>query len=82
MKEQIDNFFAHNIVGAFTLEELEDMKALEIREKTLLDIEEKTWHLKSQPIWLDKGDNNTKFFQKFFLLAFFNTPFGIQAKDI
>ena len=30
----------------------------------MLSIEETTWHLKSQAIWLEEGDSNTKIFHK------------------
>jgi hypothetical protein len=38
---------------------------LESSHNILLEKEEKTWRLKSQALWLQVGDNNTKFFHQY-----------------
>jgi exonuclease III len=41
------------------------LKLLETERNNLLLIEEAHWHQKSRAIWINCGDNNTKFFHKF-----------------
>ena len=43
----------------------ERLKVLEEELKTYLFRKEMTWRLKSRAIWLDAGDQNTKFFHKY-----------------
>jgi hypothetical protein len=43
----------------------DNLKRLEARRRQLLAVQEETWRLKSRAIWLENGDENTKFFQAY-----------------
>ena len=51
--------------GFLTLESKEAMVLLEGRRNTLLLEKEEEWRLKSRAIWLECGDDNTKFFHAY-----------------
>jgi hypothetical protein len=57
--------FDNNVAGTFPEDELNDLKALEIKRKELLEKEEVRWRLKSKATWILEGDNNTIFFHNF-----------------
>jgi hypothetical protein len=45
--------------------QLEEIKSLEERRNAWLRKDEQEWRLKSHALWLQVGDNNTKFFHHF-----------------
>jgi len=51
--------------GLGTLEDKEDLVRKEGRRNILLQEKEETWRLKSRAVWLECGDENTKFFQAY-----------------
>jgi hypothetical protein len=43
----------------------ENLRSLEARRRKIMADQEATWRLKSRAIWLENGDENTKFFHAF-----------------
>jgi hypothetical protein len=52
--------------GGYSSDELkEELLALEKWRRKILEAREEEWHLKIWALWLEKGDDNTKFFQAY-----------------
>jgi hypothetical protein len=51
--------------GYSSLESREALIQLEQKKRKLLEEKEATWRLKSMATWLEKGDENTEFFQAY-----------------
>jgi hypothetical protein len=49
----------------FSITDKELISSLEKRKVDILRLDEETWSLISQSIWLQSGDKNTKYFHKF-----------------
>jgi hypothetical protein len=62
---KMSELFAKCPSQVFKQDELNILKALKLRKDNILAIEESTWRLRSQALWLNKGDKNTRFFHKF-----------------
>ena len=45
--------------------EINEVNALEARRLKFLKIEEETWHIKIQSIWIAQGEKNTRFFHSY-----------------
>ena len=65
VEEGIRNFFEENSFNTFSQEDLETLKVLKGKRRGLLETDEIAWRLKSRPIWLKEGVNNTKLFHKY-----------------
>jgi hypothetical protein len=55
----------------------ENLKNMEARRRILLAEQEETWRLKSRAIWLENGDENTKFFKPMQKGGKQKTPYGV-----
>jgi hypothetical protein len=64
-EEQIEAIYQEADGGFLTDSTKDSLKLLESRRKQLLADQEATWRLKSRAIWLEQGDENTKFFHAF-----------------
>jgi hypothetical protein len=64
-EEQLEAFYQEADEGLLTDITKNNIKTLEARRKQLLAEQEATWRLKSRAIWLEQGDENTKFFHAF-----------------
>jgi hypothetical protein len=61
IETQLDLFY-QNIDSAFSTNTSRDeLKTLEAKRRKLLADKEATWRLKSRAVWLENGDENTKF---------------------
>jgi hypothetical protein len=62
---QLDLFY-QNIDSTFSSNTSRDeLKTLEAKRRKLLADKEATWRLKSRAVWLENGDENTKFFHAY-----------------
>ena len=64
-EEGVKELYKKNGAGAFSEEEHNKFKYLEVLHIVLLANEEQAWRLKNIAVWIVKGDNNTKFFHRF-----------------
>jgi hypothetical protein len=64
-EEQIEAIYQEEDRGFLSDSSKDTLKSLESRCKQLLADQEATWRLKSRAVWLEQGDENTKFFHAF-----------------
>jgi hypothetical protein len=60
-EDQIESIYNSTDLGFLSETSWETLKSLESRHRQLLVDQEVTWRLKSRAIWLEQGDENTKF---------------------
>ena len=65
VENSLKEIYKQNEFGIFTEEELKEVREKELKREELLAREEKLLRLKSKAIWINEGDNNTKFFHNF-----------------
>jgi hypothetical protein len=65
IEQKLSKIFERCPSQSFEQEDLDLLKYLKHRKDSILSIEEASWRLRSQAIWFEKGDKNTKFFHKF-----------------
>ena len=54
-----------NLTGSFFVDEKLELLELESKKDDILRKEEESTRLKSRDLWIEAGDNNTKFFHRF-----------------
>jgi hypothetical protein len=64
VEEEITLLFLNNIAGTFSVEEVVRLKACEARKTKLLMYSEAEWCLRSRAIWLELGNENSRYYQK------------------
>ena len=68
--------------GLISQDSKEVLTRLEGRRNTLLGEKEESWRLKSRALWLECGDNNTKFFHAYAIgRKVVNTIWSLRDKD-
>jgi hypothetical protein len=65
IEEQLELIYQDSDSGFTSDSSRDNLKRLEARHRQLLADQEATWRLKSRAIWLENGDENTKFFQAY-----------------
>jgi hypothetical protein len=65
VEHNLDRIFKENVEGLFSEEVLNSIKLLESKKCKLLLDRQNDWRLKSRTIWLNQGDQNTKFFHNY-----------------
>jgi len=65
IESELSHIYASEEGGYGTQEDKEALVKKEGRRNTLLQEKEETWRLKSRAVWLESGDENTKFFQAY-----------------
>jgi hypothetical protein len=65
IEDQLENFYQNIDSGFSSNTSRDELKTLEAKRRKLLADKEATWRLKSRAIWLENGDENTKFFHAY-----------------
>jgi hypothetical protein len=65
IEDQLDVIYQDTDYGFSSGSSRENLKSLEVRRRQLMADQEATWRLKSRAIWLENGDENTKFFHAY-----------------
>jgi len=65
IEDQLEKIYQTIDFGFTSNTSWEALKNLEAKRRKLLDDKEATWRLKSRALWLENGDENTKFFHAY-----------------